>query len=193
MAVYSPVLTQEQAQEESGALTAEAFFALGETVSSELIDGRVVQMSPTGGRHGAIEARLARLLDAWVSERNLGFVMSGEVGLITQRNPDRVRGVDLAFWPTESLPDGPPQGFVEAAPYLAIEIVSPGNSWEEIRQKISEYFQIGVARVWLIEPDNRAALVYRNATEYRIFSRQETLPGDGPLAGFSVRLAGLFG
>ena len=35
--------------------------------------------------------------------------MIGEVGVYIRRNPDRVRGADLAFWSNAKLPDGPPQ------------------------------------------------------------------------------------
>ena len=52
----------------------------------ELIDGRIVPMTPTGGRHGRIELNFSRALDEFVRSRHLGKVLTGEVGIFTQRN-----------------------------------------------------------------------------------------------------------
>ena len=59
--------------------------------SCELIDGRMVPMTPTSPEHGRIEGNVFRVLDAFVRPRRLGKVFAGGVGVYTQRNPDRVR------------------------------------------------------------------------------------------------------
>jgi Uma2 family endonuclease len=57
----------------------------------ELIDHRMVPMSPTTPVHGRIAASIASLLRAFEGTQNLGIVMTGEVGIFTRRHPDRVR------------------------------------------------------------------------------------------------------
>lgn len=69
----------------------------------ELIDGRIVPMSPANIRHGALEAGFTEVLRAFVRQRRLGKVKSGEVGLYTRRNPDRVRAADVLFISNERL------------------------------------------------------------------------------------------
>ena len=64
---------------------------------TELIDGRIVPLSPTNPEHGRIEANVAVALGNFARTQNLGLVMVGEVGIFTRSNPDRVRGADVVF------------------------------------------------------------------------------------------------
>src|SRR5215510_13640961 len=105
-------------------ITGEELFAMGDIGPCELIDGRIVPMSPTGGRHGILEFRLSSAIGIFVEQHHLGWVMTGEVGVSTRRNPDRVRGADIAFLSRERWPDGPPDRFLEDAPDLVVEIMS---------------------------------------------------------------------
>ena len=73
-----------------------------------------------------------------------------------------------------------------------VEIVSPSDRWQEMRQKIEEYFAIGVQRVWIVEPDNRDVLVYSTSTEMRKLGEGDLLTGEGVLEGFSLPVAQLF-
>lgn len=173
-------------------IAGDELLAMTDVGPCELIDGRIVPMSPTGGEHGAIEFLLGGELMAFVRRRRLGWVVGGETGLYTGRDPDRVRGVDIAFISRERLPYRPKQGFLEVAPELVVEVLSPDDRWQNVRQKIEEYFAIGVERVWLVEPNNRTALVYRSETEMQRLSEGETLRGEGALEGFEIAVADLF-
>ncbi len=52
---------------------------------------------------------------------------------------------------------------------------------------------MGVARVWVVEPDNQAVLVFRSATEFTTLGLGDTLRGEGLLAGFEVPVATVLG
>ncbi|MBI2567823.1 MAG: Uma2 family endonuclease [Candidatus Schekmanbacteria bacterium] len=98
---------------------------------SELIDGRIVQLSPTGWKHGDIEAQIILLLRPYVRRQQLGFVGTGEVGC---RLPNgRVRAPDVLFVRQERLVGLPEDGFLPFAPDLAVEVVSPDDSPREVR------------------------------------------------------------
>lgn len=173
-------------------ITGEELLAMGDIGPCELIDGRIVRMTPTGGEHGTVESDLGRHLGNFVADRELGWVMGDEVGIYTRRNPDRVRGADIVFVSKERLPGGPPQGYLEIAPDLVVEIMSPNDSWEDVRDKLEEYFSIGVGWVWIVEPENRAVLVYRSRTDLQIFNEGDTVAGEGVLEGFTLPVASLF-
>jgi len=128
-------------------LTGEEFLALGDIGPCELIDGRIVPMSPTGGEHGAIESLITARLLVFVEERKLGWVLGGEVGLYTRRNPDRVRGADVAFVSRGRMPRRPGRKFMEIAPELIVEVLSPEDRQKDLQQKLAEYFAIRVDRV----------------------------------------------
>lgn len=178
---------------ETKPLTGEELLAMGDIGPCELVDGRIVPMSPTGGEHGMLEFNLARHLGNFVADRKLRWVMVGEVGIYTRHNPDRVRGADVAFASRERSPEKPSRGFLDIAPELVVEVMSPEDRWQHVRQKLEEYFIIGVCWVWIIEPDNRAVLVYRSSTEMRKLSEGDTLVGKGVLEGFTLPVGSLFG
>lgn len=173
-------------------LTGEELMAMGELGPCELIDGKIMPMSPTGGIHARIESALGVELTLFVRQAQLGWVLVGEVGIYTRRTPDRVRGADLAFLSRKRAPAGPPKGFLDRAPELVVEIASPGDRWEEMQQKIEEYLACGVDQVWVIEPENRTLRAYNSAIEVRRFTAGAVLHGEGALAGFSLAIDTLF-
>jgi len=181
------------ASPETKLITGEELLAMGDIGPSELIDGRIVMMSPTGGEHGFIELfTLGSELAVFVRRRKLGWVLGGEVGIYIRRNPDRIRAADIAFFSKERLPHKPRKGFMEVAPELAVEVISPDDRWEDVRQKLEDYFSIGVQWVWVVEPENHAVLVYRSVTEMQRLSDSDSLTGEGALEGFTLRVASLF-
>ena len=146
-------------------MTGEELLALGDIGPSELIDGRIVAMTPTGDEHGTIEFNLGSELRVFVRRQRLGRVTGGEVGIYTRRNPDRVRAVDIAFISTSRLAE-PVKGYLTVAPDLVVEIMSPDDRWQDVREKLTEYFTIGVTWVWVVEPSNRKVLVFRSCLLY---------------------------
>lgn len=172
-------------------ITGEELLEMGDIGPCELIDGRIIPMSPTGSQHGIIEAILTAKLYMFVSSKKIGWVVNGETGVYTRRNPDSIRGVDVAFVSRERQPERPTH-FLQSAPELIIEIVSPSDRWQDLRTKIEEYLAIGVDRVWIVEPDRKTVLVYRTPTEMSAFGPGETVKGEGALDGFSVAVSELF-
>ena len=149
-------------------------------------------MSPTGGKHGLLELYLGSALYHFVQAHNLGWVMTGEVGIYTRRNPDRVRGADVVFLSKERWPDPPPKGFLEVAPDLVVEIMSLNDRWQDVRQKLVEYFAIGIRWVWIVEPENQTVLVFRSTTGMQQYGMDDILSGEDILEGFTLTVAGLF-
>lgn len=173
-------------------ITGEELLAMGDIESTELIDGRIVYLSPTSGGHGYEELEVGALLRSFVRPRKLGWVLTGEVGIYVRRNPDRIRAADVAFVSRQRMSTRPKQGFLTIAPELVVEIVSPGDLWEDLQQKIEDYFSIGVERLWIVEPDKKDVLVYRSTTDLAQVRTGETLRGEGILDGFQLSVAELF-
>lgn len=172
-------------------ITGEELLAMGDIGRCELIDGRIVFMSPAGGEHGFVEFNLGAELRAFVRQQQLGWVLGGETGIYIRRNPDRVRGADVVFISKEKLPNLP-GGFLEVAPELVVEIISPNDRWQDMREKLADYFSIGVEQVWVVEPASRKVLLYRSLTDIQEFAEHETLVGEGILAGFKLNVIELF-
>lgn len=139
-------------------ITGEDLLALGDIGSSELIEGRIVPTVPTGSEHGWFESYLAHSLNSFVLRKKPGWVLTGEPGILIRRNPDTIRAADVVFVSKERI-RRLPRGFLEVAPELVVEIMSPSDPWQDIRSKLDDYFSIGVERVWIVEPDRRTVLV----------------------------------
>ena len=142
-------------------VTAEEFARIpNDDYHYELVEGRVVRMSPPGSRHAVLATRIASLLHHHVGTHRLGVVMtSGGVKLAA--NPDTVREPDIAFVRQDRIPaTGVPDGFWPGAPDLAVEIRSPGDRLSELRAKVGDYLARGVRLVWVVDPKQRTVTTH---------------------------------
>jgi len=172
-------------------ITGDELLAMSDMGPCELIDGRIISLTPPGSEHGVIEAILTWFLQNFVIPRKLGWVLSGEAGIYIRRHPDRVRGMDIAFISYQRQPILP-KGYLTIAPELIIEIVSPSDRWRDVEDKIEEYFAIGVTRVWVVDPESQTVRIYQSALAYVKLNRRDTVRGEGILEDFLLPLEQLF-
>ena len=176
-------------------MTAEEFAALPEPLNGsqqELVKGEVVIMPPPQARHGILCSRIDRRLGIYVEENNLGWTTSNDTGVILERDPDTVRGPDVAFWSIARQPELP-AGYFEIPPDIAVEVLSPTDRRRDVREKIREYITLGVRLVWLIDPETRTVTVYPGTIRGTELDESDTLDGGEVLPGFTVPVSYLFG
>jgi Uma2 family endonuclease len=174
-------------------LTGEELLEKSDVGPSELVEGRIVPMSYTNRKHARIVLLLGYELESFVREQSVaGKVFVGDAGLYTERDPDTVRGVDVAFVSEERLAENTSGNLLDVGPELVVEVISPSNSWEGVRRKIGEYFAIGTERVWIVEPANRSVLIFSAPDTMRALRGNDRLEGKGALDGFALPVASLF-
>jgi Uma2 family endonuclease len=173
-------------------ITGEELARIPDLEPCELIDGLIVPMYPTGDDHGAYELNVGAEVRDYVKSHQLGKVRVGEVGIYIKRNPDTVRAADVVFLTNERYAQKTKSAFLEVAPDLVAEIMSPNDSFSEVNQKLRDYFSIGVRLVWVLEPGEQRVYAYRSLTDVRDFGPDDLLPGDDVLPGFRVKVATLF-
>ncbi len=174
-------------------MSADEFSKLPEPLDGskqELVRGVVVTMPPPGGLHGVCCSKVDRRIGVFVENEKLGNVASNDTGFKTADNPDSVRGPDVAYWSYERLPEVP-VGYIDVAPDLAVEVLSPSNTWKQIRAKLVEYFDRGVRMVWVVSPEDRTVTIYRSPDEGRVLHENATLSGDDVLPDFTCRVSEL--
>lgn len=177
--------------EETKLITGQELIALGDIGPSELIDGRIVKMSPTGDEHGYVEFNIGAELKNFVRHHKNGWVLGGEVGIYIHRNPDHIRAADIVFISKEKLPKLT-GSFLEAAPELVVEILSPYERWKDMEQKIRDYFSIGVEQIWIIEPAKKIITIHYSLDDIKEFYEKDTLNGQKSLKGFTLEVASIF-
>ena len=183
---------------ETKRLTAEEMDALptygpGGDRRYELIRGELKVMSPTKPLHGIVCARIAARLVIFVEEHNLGEVFGAETGFLVESNPDTVFGIDAAYVSRERLAGVESfEKFFPFAPDLAVEVLSPGNTVQEIDEKIALYFAAGSRLVWVFNSKRRTVAIYTSPFDVRILGEQDALDGGEVLPGFTLDLSKLF-
>jgi Uma2 family endonuclease len=158
----------------------------------ELVDGTLVE-KPMGYRESMIAGALIAFIRAFVIPRNLGIV-TGESGMM-KLFAGLVRIPDVAFASWDRLPGGkvPSEPVPLLAPDLAVEILSPSNTAQEMSRKRGEYFDAGVRLVWIIDLDDRTASVYTAADQTPVvIGESQSLGGGDVLPGFVLPLRELF-
>src|SRR2546428_842720 len=119
----------------------------------ELVEGRVIRMSPVGYLHGKTAVQLIFLLQRHLSGRHLGVAFT-ELGFKLASNPDTVRAPDVAFIRQDRIPANP-RGFWAGPPDLAVEVLSPDDRPSEVQNKVEEYLRRGVPLVVVIDPEDK--------------------------------------
>lgn len=177
-------------------MTADEFFLMPPipdgSAKVELVRGEIVTMCRPGFEHGYCQGRTYAVLDHYGRSTGHGRA-TVETGVVTERQPDTVRGPDVSYWSIKRLPlDKRPKGYPEVAPDLAVEVLSPHNRMSQIQLKMEEYFARGVCMCWIVDPEDRTLAVYRAADQGQIFHASATFAAEDILPGFSLKVAELF-
>jgi Uma2 family endonuclease len=161
-----------------------------------LIEGVIVEMSPTGWKHGKVTMELGRLIANYVVEHQLGEVTAAETGFSLSGDGLNVLAPDIGFIAKARVPDDLPKGYVPLSPDFAVEVVSPGNSAGEIRMKIETYLRFGTKLVWIVYPEKTRVDVYRPTTDkaaiVEFVDLSGSLDGGEILPGFMLAVKDIF-
>ena len=118
-------------------ITAEELFAMGDVGRCELIHGELVKMAPSGFEHGTLAATIAGILRDQVRRHKLGYVTGAETGFLLERNTRPPARPRRGVRPGPRVKGRPPIGYFEGDPDLAVEVVSPGDTWPEVEAKVN--------------------------------------------------------
>jgi Uma2 family endonuclease len=185
-------MSAKHAEIETRAITAEAFSRMPDLGPCELVAGKIVPMTPPGFEHGEYQGNLYVAMHQHVRANDLGRLAVGDVGLITRRRPDTVRGADIAFY-SKARADLRRKGvYLEIPPDLVVEVLSPGNRKAEVREKLDEYFGMGVRSVWVVDPKRRRVDVYHSVKGVCHLLEDELLSDEDVLPGFSILVSSIF-
>ena len=94
----------------------------------ELVRGRIIPLPPPKPRHGYVCNKAGRIFGNFVDDHRLGWVLNNDTGVITERDPDTVRGGDVVYYSYDRLPPGElPDTYAAVVPELVVEVQSPGD------------------------------------------------------------------
>jgi len=157
------------------------------------VKGELRKMSPSGSEHAAIIFNLTGMLHAHISTTKIGQGFGAEAGFKLASDPDTVRAADIAFIRRERIPEeGIPKNFWATAPDLAVEVVSPGDTYNEVQEKVKDWLAAGTRAVWIVNPKQRSVAVYRSMKDVVNLSEDDELDGGDVVPGFRCKMSEIF-
>jgi Uma2 family endonuclease len=174
-------------------MTAQTFASLenGKTLD-ELVRGALIQMPPSGARHGRLQARLARLLADYIETDGRGTVVSGS-GILIQSEPDTIFAPDLAvFIGGQAAAIDEPEEYERRIPLLVVEIISPSDTFSMVEDKIMTCLDAGVPTVVTVDPRRAVVSIYSQARTIRTLDESAIWDDPELLPGFSLPVARIF-
>jgi len=156
----------------------------------EIINGQKVVMPPVTPKHGLICINLSSRLYQYVNSftPSMGFIFDSST--MFRMSKGNMRIPDVSFVIRERVNA---DFSIEGAPDLAIEVISPNNTFGEMHDKLVEYFESGTKLAWLIHTEEEFALLYHSANApSALIKKGEILFGEVVVAGFSLTLKDVF-
>ena len=151
--------------------TADEFYKLDISEPCELINGQIVNMSPSPNiKHQQISGEIFYTIKDYI-KKNDGKCKVFEAPTDVKLNDDTIIIPDLFI---ACNPDNFDEQKYNGAPDWIIEIVSPNNSERDYKDKLLLYKSACVKEYWIIDPTNEMVIVYLfgqpNVTEFYTFN-----------------------
>ena len=124
----------------------------------------------------------------YARQNKLGFITGADGGY-------KIAGEryipDCAFVSKRKQAKPSSEAYSSIPPDLAVEVLSPSNTPEEITIKVDNYLRAGVV-VWVVNPDTQRVTVHRPDAPPKTYGIDETLDGGGVLPGFTLAVRDIF-
>jgi Uma2 family endonuclease len=173
-------------------LTLEQFAQLpGDDARHEMDAGTLITLPPAKSLHSRIARSVFIAIQACLDKAGLREAFS-EAGYVLSQEPLTIRQPDISVLGKDRIAATDADSYFQGAPDLAVEIVSPSDSAQDLESKVKQYLQAGAKQVWVLYPKTRNIYVFSGTQSPRILEENQTLEGGELLPGFSVKVADLF-
>lgn len=159
----------------------------------ELVRGELVKMPLACAEHGYITMQVGGRLAQYVEIKKLGTVYAAGTGFQIAFNPDTVRAPDVSFLRRQRKEGiGNMEGYWPGPPDLAVEVISPSDTYVEVMAKVLDWLDAGTLMVVVVNPRRETVTVYRSRTDIAILTKDEELDGKDVVPGWTLPIADLF-
>jgi Uma2 family endonuclease len=157
----------------------------------ELLSGRLY-MTPCGSEHGGLSSLISAKLTLYVLEKRLGRVFDSSTGFWMKSG--NLRSPDVSFIAAPRLKGLKrlPTGFFQGSPDLAVEILSPSDTFERVYERVVEYFENDTRLVWIVHPSEKTISICHQPGPDAVLRVGQTLDGESVVPGFSLPVGEIF-
>ncbi|MEG4630043.1 Uma2 family endonuclease [Microcoleus sp. AR_TQ3_B6] len=178
-------------------MTDEQFFAFCQQNRDYRIErnatGEITIMPPTGSETGNRNFDLIVQLGIWTRQNGTGIGFDSSAGFTLPNGAMKssdAAWIKLEKWHT--LTPEQQQKFAPICPDFIIELRSPSDNLQPLKDKLQEYIDNGVSLGWLIDRKNRKVYIYRPNSEVECLDNPATLSGESILPEFVLQLSTLW-
>ena len=172
-------------------MTADELLVMPGDARRELVEGELHEMTPAGADHGRVALRIGRLIDEYADQHG-GHAFAAETGFRLASDPDTVRAPAAAYvGRTRAQAVGPSPGYWPGAPDLAVEVVSPGDTYHDVHEKALMWLSAGAGVVLVADPAAGHITRYRSPTEIAVFDGEQEVDCAPAAPGFAPAAASL--
>ncbi|MEG4518964.1 Uma2 family endonuclease [Microcoleus sp. AT9b-C5] len=175
-------------------MTDEQFFAFCQQNRDYRIErnatGEITIMPPTGSETGNRNFDLIVQLGIWTRQNGTGIGFDSSAGFTLPNGAMKssdAAWIKLEKWQT--LTPEQQQKFAPICPDFIIELRSPSDNLQPLKDKLQEYINNGVSLGWLIDRKNRKVYIYRPNSEVECLDNPATLSGESILPEFVLQLS----
>lgn len=172
-------------------MTIEDYCAIDIEQPSELVRGDIVKRQFPHLLHGIACANICHVLGRWNEEHGFGTPVALH-GVITRRNPDSLRSIDVGYYSDSRIPQDGLDEYPTIGPEVAFEVRSHDETWLEITQKMNEFIEAGTKAFVVVEPFAKSVHVFEAGSRLQVCLD----PGErfilAPLPSFSCQVSELF-
>ncbi|BAU08756.1 Uma2 family endonuclease [Fischerella thermalis CCMEE 5198] len=151
--------------------------------------GELILMPPTGSDTGKRNTDIVGQVWLWNRQTKLGVVFDSSTGFHLPNGADRspdAAWIKLERW--EKLTKEEQESFAPICPDFVVELRSPSDSIETLRDKMKEYMENGAKLGWLIDRKNSKVEIYRQEKEIEVLDHPSNVSGENVLPGFILDL-----
>lgn len=155
----------------------------------ELIEGELIHMTPAGWWHNRIASNIELLFRQFCASRPELDYGGDNDGFLIRRNPDTLLSPDASLFRKRPIKG---QLWLEFAPEIAVEVLSPSNNPTEMVLKRERYFDAGMEQFWLTDPETREIEIYHKDGRLIRGKGDAVIAGEGIAEGLEINLAEIF-
>ncbi len=158
----------------------------------ELVRGEVIELPLAKKPHGVIGGNVFGFLWLYARRTGIGYVTMAETGILLERDPDTVRGADVALFDDAHTIEDLDPDYGDVPPRLAVEVTTPDTKWAKLEIKIADYLRNRVKMVWVVNPEARTVRIHLPGQEPVTLSADEEIDGGTVLPGFRCNVIDFF-
>jgi Uma2 family endonuclease len=156
-------------------------------------EGELIIMPPTGGETGGRNFELTGVFRNWVKSDGTGKGFDSSTCFTlpngAMRSPD-LSWVKLDRW--NALTDEERKKFL-LCPDFVVELRSPSDIVDALKEKMEEYIENGAQLGWLIDPVAKKVYIYRPQSQLEVREGPTQISGEPLLKGFALVMKDIWG